>query len=177
MSWNFDTSSKIRRKTQKNRQKIILTSLWRHFRRFLTEIKFSLFSGIRFSKYIEKLRHRGIFSIFELQIFFYNFWQSFSPIGAFLGNLSHFSFFTCFVLEVPENCDFQKKYFSKWLPSEKYATYEAQTLQKVVSSNKTNLQKVSGIHVLRGKICGEKTSGGVTNDPPPVWIGLKCMKI
>ena len=35
MGWNFDTSSKIRQKTQKSANKIDMTSLWRHFDQFL----------------------------------------------------------------------------------------------------------------------------------------------
>ena len=38
MSWNFDTRSKIRQKTQKKCLKIDLTSLWRHFSQFLPKI-------------------------------------------------------------------------------------------------------------------------------------------
>ena len=50
---------------------------------------------------------------------FYNFWLSFSPIGPFFGNLCHFSFITCFVLEVPKNqwflqIIFWKRHIWKW---------------------------------------------------------------
>ena len=50
----------------------------------------------------------------------------------------------------------------------KNATYEAKTFRKVVSKQKTNLQKVSGIYAKRVQICGEKAAvgGGVKNDPP-----------
>ena len=49
----------------------------------------------------------------------------------------------------------------------KYATYEAKNFRKVVSKQKTNLQKVSGVYVKRVKICGEKTAGGQKWPPPP----------
>ena len=39
-------------------------------------------------------------------------------------------------------------------------TYEAENFRKVVSKQKTNLQKASGIYVKRVKIRGEKTAGG-----------------
>ena len=56
--------------------------------------------------------------------------------------------------------DFQKVDSRKCRPIEKYATYEAKNFRKVVSKQKINLQKVSGVYVKRVKICGEKTAGG-----------------
>jgi hypothetical protein len=78
-----------------------------------------------------------------------------------LGNLCHFLFFTCFVLEIPKIPIFAKKKIAKGRPIKKYVMYEAKTLQKVVKSNKPNLQKVSGIYVNRVQFCGKKTAGGI----------------
>ena len=115
MGWNFDTSSKIRQKTQKSNQKITMTSLWRHFGRFLQKNEkiwfFHFYGGLSEKKDQKMTSPWEKNSIFELQIFFYNFWPSFSPIGPFFGNLCHFSIFTCFVLEVPENQWFLQFFF------------------------------------------------------------------
>ena len=103
MGWNFYTSSKIRKKTQKGPKK----SLWRHYDVILAD-----FCGLSEKKYQKMTSPLEKNSIFELQIFFYNFWPSFSPIGPFFWELMPFFIFTCFVLEVPENqCFPQKKLF------------------------------------------------------------------
>ena len=78
--------------------------------------------------------------------------------------------FTYFIFEVPEIPKFSqifKKSTRETRPIEKYATYEAKNFRKVVSKQKTNLQKsFVGIRKacknLRGKNCE-----GVKNYPPP----------
>ena len=112
IDWNFDTVIKSVKNRIKSTQKITLRSLWRHFGRFLHKkiIKFYFyFYGGLSEKILKNVVTMGKISIFELQIFFYNFWLSFSPIWPFFVKLYHFLFFTCFVLEVPENQWFFEK--------------------------------------------------------------------
>ena len=63
--------------------------------------------------------------------------------------------------------DFQKVDLRKCRPIEKNAMYEAENFQKVVSKQKTNLQKVSVVYVKRVKIRREKTTGGGVKNAPP----------
>ena len=80
--------------------------------------------------------------------------------------------------------DFQKVESRKCRPIKKYATYEAKNFRKVVSKQKINLQKVSGVYVKRVKICGEKTVGGKKRPTPSIsakmipwgWIFPKSCK-
>jgi len=97
-------------KSVKKRKKSTQKSLWRHCDVILAnfcitneKIRFFHFYGGLSEKntknYVTRRKH---FDFWTTNIF-YNFWLSFSPIWPFFGNLCHFSFFTCFVLEVPEN--------------------------------------------------------------------------
>ena len=109
MGWNFYTNSKIHKKTKKSAKKIDMTSLWRHFGQFLQK-NWRHFFTADLAKNFEKIDVTLIFfSIFELQIFVYNFWPIISPIWPFLSNLWQFLWLICFVLEVPENQQFRRK--------------------------------------------------------------------
>ena len=87
MGWNFYIRSKIRQKTKK----IDMMSMWRNFGQFFNENLRIFFTTHLVRNFEKNWRHLDFFSIFELKIFFYNFWQKIRPIWTFLGNLWHFN--------------------------------------------------------------------------------------
>ena len=92
--------------------------------------------------------------------------------ASFLGDISPYAIFMFHLICIRSTwnfkifSDFQKVDSRKCRTIEKYAMYEAKIFWKVVSKQKTNLKKVSGVYVKRVKICGKKLRGRVKDDPP-----------
>ena len=132
-------------------------SIWRYcdviLANFCTKIYVIFYSGLS-EKFRKNLRHiEKENSIFEPAKFFYNIcpmWPFWATFVIFMFHL--FSIRSTWNFEIFS--DFQKVDLRKCRP------YEAEYFRKVVSKQKTNLQKVSGTYVKRVKIWGEKTLWG-----------------
>ena len=110
-------------KFDENAKKVLEKSLWRHYYVILADFckQIKHFDSFIFTADLAKkirknyVTMRKFLDLWTTNIF-YNFWPSFSP--PFFGKLCHFSFFTCFVLEVPENQWFLQFFFENARKSE-----------------------------------------------------------